>query len=203
MAKRYIISLTASNRVGILAALTTALDELNASLVELSQTVLQDFFTIILAADFPENNGPELILDHIEGICRPFSVKVNLSDPMTVNLPMVPAEDYEIYFLTVKGPDQPGITRDIFSKLASESIDIHDLYGRSESDDDVFSMIMELAVPTGTDKRRIRADLEHLCEACGLLATMEHEDDFAAEEDAIPIRVAATQSSSQTAELGS
>ncbi len=192
MAKRYILSITAANRVGILAALTTALDELNATLVEMSQTVLQEFFTIILAAEFPEKNGPELILDHIEGVCRPFSMKISLSDPQAENLPMVPPEEVEIYFLTVKGADQPGITRDIFSKLAAEGIDIHDLYGRSERVEGSFSLVMELAVPRGTDKSQIRSDLEQLCEARGLDVTMEHEEDFIADEEPIPIRVAAT-----------
>ena len=45
MAKRYILTVLASNRSGILAALTNALDELGGNMLDVSQAVIQDFFT--------------------------------------------------------------------------------------------------------------------------------------------------------------
>ncbi len=81
MAKRYLISLMAANRVGILAALANALTELGGDMQEVSQTVMQKFFTIILAADFPDHRDPQIIVEHIRGVCQPFGVEVSLKDP--------------------------------------------------------------------------------------------------------------------------
>ena len=75
LSKRYIISLMAANRVGILAALTTALAELGGDLQEVSQTVMQKFFTIILAAEFPDHRDPRVIVEHIRGVCSPYGVE--------------------------------------------------------------------------------------------------------------------------------
>jgi predicted amino acid-binding ACT domain protein len=74
MPRRYVITLTAANRVGILAAVTEALSQLGGNLVEIRQTVVQKFFTIILAADFPDERLPHVVADHIRDIGRPFGI---------------------------------------------------------------------------------------------------------------------------------
>ena len=86
MTKRYLISVMAANRVGILTALTNALEELGANLVEVQQNVMQQFFTLMLAADFPEQRTPDVVVDHIRGICRPFGGDVIIKDPQIEKL---------------------------------------------------------------------------------------------------------------------
>ena len=81
MAKRYVIGLMAANRTGILAAVTTAMAELGGDIQEVSQTVMQKFFTIILAADFPDHRQAEVIVEHLRDACRQFGVEVILKDP--------------------------------------------------------------------------------------------------------------------------
>ena len=71
MAKQCIITLTAANRIGILAAVTNAMDELGGDLQEVSQTVVQKFFTLILAAEFPAHRELQVIVDHIRDVGRP------------------------------------------------------------------------------------------------------------------------------------
>ena len=97
MSKRYIITFMAANRVGILAAVTTSLAELGGDIQEVSQTVMQRFFTIIMSAEFPENRDPSVIIDHIRGVCRPFGVEVNLKDPKVETLQELPNEGTEKY----------------------------------------------------------------------------------------------------------
>ena len=65
MARRYIISLTGANRVGVLAAVTTALDELRGNLWEASISVMQPFCSILLTADFPDDRSEDIISAHI------------------------------------------------------------------------------------------------------------------------------------------
>ena len=190
MAKRYIITLMASNRVGILAALTNALGELGGDLSEVSQTVLQKFFTIILAADFPEHRDPKVIADHIRGLCQPFNIEVTLRDPSVEQLQPDMEPGDERYFLTATGEDQRGIIREISTRLALAGIDITDLYARRNDQEKQFAMVMELDVPTGVDILSLQNELEELGHTGGLTVAVQHENIFAATNDPRPVRVA-------------
>ncbi len=157
MSKRYIITLMAANRVGILAAVTTSLAELGGDIQEVSQTVMQRFFTIIMSAEFPEHRDPSVIIDHIRGVCRPFGVEVNLKDPKAETLQELPNEGTEKYFLTAEGEDKPGMIRQISARLAQEEIDITDVFARRAENGKTFVMVMELAVPNGVDALALTA----------------------------------------------
>lgn len=191
MSKRYIIGLMAANRTGILAALTTALAELGGDIHEASQTVMQQFFTIILAADFPDHRDPQVIVNHIRGVCQPFGVDVSLRDPSAETLQFAPPEGVEKYFLTLTGHDTPGIIGRISARLASEAIDITDLYALRQNNDQSFVMILELAMPPGVDAFALRTELEQLGGSIGLSATLQHENIFEATNDPRPVRISA------------
>lgn len=189
MAKRYIITLMAANRVGILAAVTTSLAELSGDIQEVSQTVMQRFFTIIMSAEFPEHRDPAVIVDHIRGVCRPFGVEVNLKDPTLETLQDPPAEGVEKYYLTAEGEDKPGMIRQISARLAQEGIDITDVFARRADNGRTFVMVMELAVPVGLNALTLQRELEELGSAVGLSAALQHEDIFAATNDPRPVRL--------------
>ncbi|MFO1019080.1 MAG: ACT domain-containing protein [Planctomycetales bacterium] len=188
MTKRYIISLMAANRVGIVAALSTALAELGGDLQEVSQTVMQGFFTIILAADFPEHRDPDVIVEHIKGVCGAFEVEVGLKDPSKEKPQDPPPEGIEKYFLTLTGHDTPGIIRRISARLAQERIDIEDLHAVRDKDGG-FLMILELAVPTGIQIQKLQGEIEELGKAIGLSVTLQHENIFHATNDPRPVRI--------------
>lgn len=190
MKKRYIITLMAANRVGIIAAVTKALAELGGNLQEVSQTVMQKFFTIILAADFPDHRDPQVIVDHLGDVCRPYGVEVCLKDPSTETLQSDPPAGLEKYFLTVTGDDKPGIIREVSALLAKEGIDITDLHAVRNEQEQTFVLVMELAVPPGVDALALQRDLEEIGRSVGLSAALQHENIFQATNDPRPVRVA-------------
>jgi len=189
MSKRYILTLMAANRVGILAAVTTSLAELGGNLYEVSQTVLQKYFTIILAADFPDDRDPDVIVEHIRGACKTYGMEVSIKTPSIEEFPAEPEGGVDKYFLTVTGTDEPGIIRQISSRLAQENIDVTDLYAGRNDRQPQFMMVMELAVPLGVDALALQRDLERLGETIGLSATLQHADIFSATNDPRPVRV--------------
>jgi glycine cleavage system transcriptional repressor len=176
--------------VGILAAVTTSLAELGGDIQEVSQTVMQRFFTIIMSAEFPEIRDPSVIVDHIRGVCRPFGVEVNLKDPDEEPLQESPAEGSEKYYLTAEGQDKPGMVRQISARLAQEGIDITDVFARRAEEGQTFVMVMELAVPKGVDALALQRELVQLGSAVGLSAALQHEDIFTATNDPRPVRIA-------------
>lgn len=178
MSKRYILGLVAANRTGILAAVTTALAELGGDIHEVSQTLLQRYFTIIVAADFPDHRDPEVIKGHLEGVCRPFGIEIILKDPAGETSPEPPAGVTQRYFLRLTGHDAPGVVAQISARLARERIDIADSYGRRREEDRSFMMILELAIPAGVDAAALRDEIEQLGKSIGLSATLQHAQNF-------------------------
>jgi glycine cleavage system transcriptional repressor len=189
MQKRYVLVLTAVNRIGILAAVATALSELGAAIVEVSQTLVQGFFTIILSADFPEGRDPEVIVAHLEGVCRPFGVTVMLRDPQS-DAVSSRNEQGERYFLTLTGRDAPGVLAKISGRLARDQIDIIELYGLRRAEDGTFAIVFELDVPRGIDAADVCGGIEELGGSIGLRALLEHASQFGESNELRPVRIA-------------
>src|SRR5262245_3914688 len=103
MGRRYIISLTGANRVGILAAVTTALDELRGNVREANISVMSPFCSILLTADFPEARTADVVSDHLRDLCRPYAVEVRLSEPSGEGATSAPAIPTTQHMLTVRG----------------------------------------------------------------------------------------------------
>jgi len=200
MAKRYIVTLMAANRVGILAAVTTALDELGSDLQEVSQTVMRGYFTIIMAAEFPDHRDAQVIVDHIQGVCQPYGVQVCLKELEQDALQDDSGQGVERYFLTVSGNDTPGVIRQIATRLEQESVDITDLYAVRDTDEGSFAMVMELAVPAGVGALELQKELEEMGQEFGLSAGMQHENIFIATHDPKPVRLSALLTSLETTE---
>lgn len=178
MARRYIISLTGANRVGVLAAVTTALDELRGNLWEASISVMQPFCSILLAADFPNDRTEDIISAHIRDLCRPYAVEVRVSEPAAESGVLTPPSAK--YVLTVCGTDQPGVLRMLSTKLAELRVDIRNLYAERCEADKTFSLEFEVAIPMSLDLTRVSDQIAARCRELELTLTLEPFADFVA-----------------------
>ncbi|WP_010582606.1 ACT domain-containing protein [Schlesneria paludicola] len=175
MAKRYIMTVLAVNRTGILAALANALDELGGNMRDVSQAVIDKYFAVIMAAEFPEDQDQEVIVDHIRAICRPFGAEVTLRDPSgdTGFDGETEPTPKERYVLTLSGPDRPGVLRFLAHRLALDGIDLVDLQGRQVANQ-TFMAAMELSVPPGIDALHLCEELKHEFQTDGITVAMQH-----------------------------
>jgi glycine cleavage system transcriptional repressor len=173
MSKRYVLCLTAADRPGILAAVATALAELGGDIAEISHTVVTSYFAIILAADFPEERQPQVIVGHLEGVCRPFGVEVILKDPDREPRAEAIAGKSEKFVLSISGHDAPGIVARISGCLAREGIDIAHLRGTRREEGRSFELVFNLAVPASVDEATLQNDIERLAASLGLSARIE------------------------------
>ena len=186
MGQRYIITLTASNRVGILAAVSNAMAELGGTLLEVKQTLLSGFFTMIVAVEFPEHRDRQVIVDHLHGICGPFGIELSLHDPQEGAAGLAQQQGLEStrrIFLTLTGRDKPGLLSRIASRLARDGIDITEMYATQTDERRRFQIVMQLAVPREVSDRQLHADLEELGRDVGLAARLEDERTFFAAGD--------------------
>lgn len=175
MAKRYIITLTASNRVGILAAVATALAELGGELHEVKQTLLDRFFTMILSADFPEHRDEEVIVDHLQGMGERYGIEITLKNPNLEIPPGRPDGEVTRHRLSLGGRDRPGLLSLIAARIARDGIDVAEMRAGRIDDDRSFEITMDLAAPTTADLARLIADLEEIGRDVGLVAWFEEQ----------------------------
>ncbi|GAB4149535.1 MAG: hypothetical protein Tsb009_23860 [Planctomycetaceae bacterium] len=174
MAKQYVMTLTAANRVGILAAVSNAIAELGGDVQEVSVTVMQGFFTIILCADFPDHRESRVIIDHIHDIGRPYELEVCLKDPATQGVETDSETPRTRHFLKVQGKNQPGMMRQIAAILAQEDVDIADFYAHRK-EDGRFEMSLEICVPQGVSTNGLIEGIETI-DASVSAALEDHAD---------------------------
>jgi glycine cleavage system transcriptional repressor len=182
MAKLYIMTVLAANRTGLLAALANALDELRGNLQDVSQAVIHKFFTMIMAVEFPDDQDPEVSVEHIRAVCRGFGAEVTLRDPsqeISFDGETEPTAK-ERYVLTLSGRDRPGILRFLAHRLALDGIDLIDLQGRHHDSNDTFLTAMELTVPTGVDALHLCEELRNEFRSDNITVSLQHRRVIAA-----------------------
>jgi glycine cleavage system transcriptional repressor len=190
--KPYVMTVMATNRVGILAALATALDELGGSFVDVSLAIMRQYFTVIAAVEFPEARESAVIIDHIRAVCRPFGGDVILKDPADELLldespPELPTGTK--YYLRMAGEDRPGVLRKVSLRMAQEGIDITDLYGERDDAAGRFASCLELAVPSGADVVGVHRDLNATYAGQGVTFELYRDDVLQAITQPSPLRV--------------
>ncbi|MFQ5730339.1 MAG: ACT domain-containing protein [Planctomycetaceae bacterium] len=178
MRKEFVLTITAANRIGILAAVSNGIAELSGDIRELNVSVMSRFFSIIVAADFPDDRQPGVIGDHLRDIGRPYGLEVVIKDPAREQLQNDPGEDAETLYMTLTGRDQPGMMRRIASRLAQDGIDISDVYATRNGDTGDFQMILEFVAPGGTDRAELLTGMQQLHEDAGIRAQLQTAADL-------------------------
>ena len=188
MGRDYVLTITAANRIGILAAVSNAIAELSGDIREIRVSVMGRFFTIILSVEFPEHREPGVIVDHLKDIGRPYGLEIVLKEIEQAEFPPQPREETETYYLTLSGSNQKGLMRRISARLAQDGIDILDLFAVRDRDAGVFKMLLELAVPVATDRNSLRSSWETLHDSGEITAEFQSAEEFQTAGSARPLR---------------
>src|SRR3954453_13827778 len=125
----YIVTVTAADRVGIVFSVAGTLREQGGNILELSQTVMRGYFTIILAVEFAEPRPPGALAALSAEGGRRFALNVAVLEAREAALePQVP--NGERFILTVLGDDSAGVIHGISGCLAAHGGNIVDLHAR-------------------------------------------------------------------------
>jgi glycine cleavage system transcriptional repressor len=187
----YIVTVTSSDTVGIVHAVTGALHDQGGNILELSQTVMRGFFTIILAVEFKEPQDRRALQDLINRAGERFNLTVVVLDASSCPA-TTPVPRGERFILTVLGADRPGNIRGIAGRLACRGVNIVDLHARTEGAR--FSLVMEAFLPPDLPPAEVRAELERYGREQGLEAFVQHENIFLATSEPSPVRISVIHS---------
>ncbi len=186
MSSTYVVTVTAADQVGIVHAVTGAISDQGGNILELSQTVLRGYFTIILAVEFAEAHETEALARAVEARGARFELTVAvLKGDRRDARPPVP--DGERFILTVLGDDHAGNIHGIAGCLAEHGVNIVDLHARA--DGPRFSLVMEAFLPHDLPPDTVRAELERFGKGLGLESFVQHENIFLATTEPSPVRV--------------
>jgi predicted amino acid-binding ACT domain protein len=181
----YIVTVTAADRVGIVFSVAGTVRDQGGNILELSQTVMRGYFTIILAVEFAEPKDPRKLAAAISERGKRFDLTVAVIERRTT--PETPVPDGERFILTVLGVDNPGNIHGIAGCLAAHGVNIVDLHARA--DGGRFSLVMEAFIPPDLSPVTVRAELERFGRDLGLEAYVQHENIFLATSEPSPVRV--------------
>jgi predicted amino acid-binding ACT domain protein len=182
----YIVTVTAADRVGIIFSVAGTVRDQGGNIVELSQTVMRGYFTIILMVEFADARDPKQLAAAIVDRGRRFELTVAVIEASGGSVdPAV--SDGERFILTVLGDDAPGNIHGIAGCLAAHGVNIVDLHARV--DGRRFSLVMEAFLPPELSPVLLRAELERSGRDLGLDAYVQHENIFRATSEPRPVRV--------------
>ncbi len=182
----YIVTVTAADRVGIVHSVTGTIRDRLGNILELSQTVMRGYFTIIVAVVFDEPQDLDELGSAVAERGKPFDLTVAVREATDEdNEPPVP--NGERFILTVLGEDHPGNVHGISGCLTRLGVNIVDLHARV--DGSRFSLVMEAYLPPDLSPGVVRADLERFGRELGLEAFVQHENIFTATSEPTPVRV--------------
>lgn len=183
---RYIVTVMAADRVGIVYSVAGTVRDEGGNILELSQTVMRGFFTLILEVEFPTSRDAKRLAASISERGKRFDLTVAVIEAKDES-PAPPVLDGELFILTVLGDDAPGNIHGIAGCLAAHGVNIVDLHARV--DGTRFSLVMEAFIPPDLAPGTVRADLERFGRDHGLEAFVQHENIFLATSEPSPVRV--------------
>jgi glycine cleavage system transcriptional repressor len=176
MPKQYVISVMARDRVGIIADVTTAIQELDGNLADMSQTVLRGYFTMILIASFPDHLGPEDIRSALKAAAGGSSFEIGIALPGDELPSESPGVGERQYVLTAVGPDRIGLVAAVSGYLREKDINIADL--STTVDNGIYTMMLLVELPAGADVAKLKHGLQVAMEDVALSVELRHHAIF-------------------------
>ncbi len=173
----YVINVTAVDRPGIVAGVSSAIKNLGGNIESCSQTVLDGYFTLIMTFSLQECADVETLkakilqekgLEGCQAILYPTNGEKARETP-----------ESNIFVVTAFGKDSQGIVAQFTRYLGDKEINIVDLYGDITPEGD-FVLIGQVEVGSHVDVQNIKYDLEQLGEEVGFTVRIQHNNIFVA-----------------------
>lgn len=76
--RRAVVSVVGKDQVGIIAKVTTVLSDNEINILDISQTILQDFFTMMMIVDVTGIENLDRLQDLLSDIGNDLSLKINI-----------------------------------------------------------------------------------------------------------------------------
>ncbi len=174
----YVINITAVDRPGIVAGVSSAIYKLSGNIDSCSQTVLDGYFTLIMTVSMDELIG-------VDELKQKILSEKGLEDCQAIVFPTrendrrYRSAESNSFVITAFGRDCHGIVSQFTKYLGGKEINIIDLYAYITNDGE-FVLICQVEVKPELDLKNIQLDLEALGEQVGFTVRIQHNNVFVA-----------------------
>ena len=76
--RRAVVSVVGKDQVGIISKVTTVISENNVNILDISQTILQDFFTMMMIVDITQKENLDDLRQQLDELGNQLSLKINI-----------------------------------------------------------------------------------------------------------------------------
>lgn len=76
--RRAVVSVIGKDQVGIIAKVTNILSDNSVNILDISQTILQDFFTMMMLVDVTEIENLEKLQEQFNPMSKEMGLKINI-----------------------------------------------------------------------------------------------------------------------------
>ena len=167
-----LISVLCPDRRGVVADVADVIYAMGGNLEATSQTIMQGWFTMLVAARFPAGVATNQLEQRLRE-AGSLDVIVRRSDERG----RAPAEG-EPFIITCVGDDKPGIVRRLARCCADRNVNIDDVW--NEVREGRFITIFHVTLPRDLDAKDFRYELEAAAGELGITLTLQHQDIFTA-----------------------
>jgi len=171
----YVLNVMSNDHPGIVAAVGAAVNDSGGNIDNVSQTVLEGYFTLIMIVSFPKSIEPDVLAATVKETSDGVQVVIRRFVPAS----NTPDEPSERFIITAFGKDCAGIVLHFSQYLAGKDINIIDLFG-SRRGENQFVLIGEVEVSKKLDLNHLQADLEEMGRDKGYTVRLQHENIFVA-----------------------
>jgi predicted amino acid-binding ACT domain protein len=170
----HLLTVLTPDHAGIIAGITALLDELDVRLLALSQTVVHDYFTVLISVDMPRAVETDVLRAKVQA-----QVGVDASVTIVAHQPGASVASVgERYVLTATGAARAGLVHVITSIVAARCGNFTDWF--SEAAGDQISMVAEIDLPQDVALDQLQIDLEHATAHAELRIRLQHHRLFVA-----------------------
>ena len=169
----HLLTVITPDKRGIIAAITELLANSKIDLLELSQTVVRDYFTIIMVVKLPKKVKATSVAAQIEQQISGSAVSLVPYAQKTQAL-----LQGDSYILTASGSASTGIIHTISSLVAQRGGNFTDFNSRLVGDQ--FDMVAEVDLPADVALDQLQIDLQHAGADAGLQVRLQHHRLFVA-----------------------
>ncbi|MGL6193431.1 MAG: glycine cleavage system protein R [Thermoguttaceae bacterium] len=176
----YVLNVLTKDHPGIVAGVSSAVGELNGTIISCSQTVLHGYFTLISIVSIPEDYEPEKLAEKIashDSLGKGYLISAAKMDDQTSSLKK-PEATNDGFVITAFGEGEGSVIERFSRYLADHDVNIVDLFGDQTGDE--FVLIGQLAVPQHYDPRVLQDDLEEIGREINFTVKMQHRNIFVA-----------------------
>jgi len=76
--RRAVVSVVGKDQVGIISKVTTVISENNVNILDISQTILQDFFTMMMIVDITQKENLDDLRQQLDELGNQLGLKINI-----------------------------------------------------------------------------------------------------------------------------